>query len=414
MADAGPFAIVVFDPDGRGRSVGIADAPGEEDDGGFVHRDGLATVIHYVAELPEIDGARVALSSVSYGVTMAAGALVRYPDLPILFLIDREGPANRDDTGGCDAADTGHLKAHACDDETFWVEREAATFARSLQVPYQRLQSRADHVQPDLAHAVLMLANTTAQAYGGEGVAPWTRLNGLAPNRVYTEATLPELPPPGSPVVLDAVAYARELFELFGPVPSTGSGTGAPASAAAPLYFTTMTHMEGSFVDDRDYAVFDVHVAQLRYGLALANEYGAKFTVESEMPFARACATWGLNMMQEVLDLGHGVGTHADVGFNNPPPNVTVLTQELRHRKVLVDALVGQANNRGVSGAGGVNDWVLAANQAGFGYVDGVVGMHYLAMPLAARPDASRTIEYIRTTTFHDPAPVDFATRPEV
>jgi hypothetical protein len=129
------------------------------------------------------------------------------------------------------------------------------------------------------------------------------------------------------------------------------------------------------------------------------------------MPFARACAKYGVNMMDEVLDLGHGVGTHADIGFNNPPPNVSVLAQELRQRKALVDALVGAGHNRGVSGAGGVNDWVLAAHQAGFAYVDGVVGMHYLAMPLAARPDASWTDSYIRDEAYHEPAPVGFPAR---
>jgi hypothetical protein len=179
----------------------------------------------------------------------------------------------------------------------------------------------------------------------------------------------------------------------------------------APLFLTTMTHMEGGHTDDRERQAFDNHVAQLRYGLALANEYGAKLTVESEMPFARACAKWDLNMLQEVIDLGHGVGTHADVGYNNPPPNWTALAQELQQRKALVDALVGPEHNRGVSGAGGVNDWVLAAHQAGFLYVDGVVGMHYMAMPMEARPDTEWTDTYIREFSYHDPAPVDFVDR---
>ena len=79
-----------------------------------------------------------------------------------------------------------------------------------------------------------------------------------------------------------------------------------------------MTHMEGGFKDDQEQAAFLLHVEQLRYGLALANEYGAKFTVESEMPFTRACQTWEVNAMQEVLNLGHGVGTHCDIGFGGP------------------------------------------------------------------------------------------------
>jgi len=73
----------------------------------------------------------------------------------------------------------------------------------------------------------------------------------------------------------------------------------------------------------------------------------------------------------------------------------------LRENKELVDALVGAENNRGCSGAGGVNDWALAAHLAGFEYLDGIVGMHYLSMPLSNRPDASWTDDYILDEAFH-------------
>jgi len=183
-------------------------------------------------------------------------------------------------------------------------------------------------------------------------------------------------------------------------------GADSPSGEEAPLYLTTMTHMEASFQDDRNEDVFRIHVEQLRYGLNLANEYGAKLTVESEMPFARACDKWGLNAMQELLDAGHGVGTHCDVGFQHTPSSVEELAQLYRERKVLVDALVGPENNRGFSGGGSEQDWVLAAQQAGFVYKDGGVGMLYLSMPLENRPSPEWTDEYIRSEGFHDPAPV--------
>jgi len=122
MADNG-FAIVVFDPDGRGRSEGV------DDDNGHLQQDGLAAVIEYAATLPEVDGSRIGLVSYSYGVPMAAGALARYPNLPVLFFIDWEGPANRNDTGGYDEDHTGHLQGHPCDDENYWRQREASRFA---------------------------------------------------------------------------------------------------------------------------------------------------------------------------------------------------------------------------------------------------------------------------------------------
>jgi len=181
--------------------------------------------------------------------------------------------------------------------------------------------------------------------------------------------------------------------------------------ADAPLFMTTMTHMEQGFDDDTNQAVFLLHVDQLRYGMDLFDAYGARMTVESEQPFARANALWGLNIMAEIFDRGHGVGTHCDIGFREPRMPVEEFASLLRENKELVDALVGAEDNRGCSGAGGVNDWALAAHQAGFEYLDGIVGMHYLAMPLSSRPDPTWTDDYIIQEAFHVEAPVDLEDR---
>jgi pimeloyl-ACP methyl ester carboxylesterase len=208
IADEG-FAVVLFDADGRGYSEG------EEEQNGYVHQDGLAAVVEFAAALPEIDEGRFGVASWSFGVTMAAGALARYPDLPLRFLIDWEGPANRDDTGGCGEDHVGHLQGHPCDDEEFWREREASIFALGLQVPYLRLQSERDHAQPDNDHALLMIANATAERYGGHGRAPWTRLNDLRPNTVYGVEAPPPMIPEGTASMEDlVVGYAWELFAL--------------------------------------------------------------------------------------------------------------------------------------------------------------------------------------------------------
>lgn len=210
LADRG-FVVVVFDPDGRGESAGT------ENDNGNVHQDGLAAVIRFAATLTEVDPARVGLVSYSYGVTMATGALARHPDLGVLFYIDWEGPANRSDTGGCDADRLGHLQGRSCTDEAFWNEREASTFILSVDVPYQRLQSRVDHVQPDIEHALLLVANATAEVFGGHGRSPWTRLNDLPPNRVYTASNPPPLPAKDLNLQVAVGDYAVALLTLFAP-----------------------------------------------------------------------------------------------------------------------------------------------------------------------------------------------------
>jgi hypothetical protein len=179
----------------------------------------------------------------------------------------------------------------------------------------------------------------------------------------------------------------------------------------APLYLTTMTHMEHGFDDDTNQGVFEIHVQQLTYGMDLADEYGAILTIESEQPFAIANQTWDRNFMAEIMARGHGVGTHCDFGYHEELMTVEHYSLFFAENKALVDALVGSENNLGCSGGGGVNDWALAASLAGFKYIDGVVGMHYLAMPVENRPDATWTDEYILNIGFHMHAPVDLYQR---
>lgn len=182
-------------------------------------------------------------------------------------------------------------------------------------------------------------------------------------------------------------------------------------AARAPLYLTTMTHMESSFMDDRDRALYDRHLEQLTYGMDLADAYGAKLTIESEKPFARADAKYGVNFMSQILARGHGVGTHCDVGFKDPLMSSEQFAAKLRENKALVDALVGPENNLGCSGAGGVNDYVIGAHLAGFSYLNGIVSMHYLSMPLENRPSPQWTNEYIQRGHFHENAPLDLEAR---
>lgn len=56
LANTG-FTVVIFDPDGRGRSQG------SEDYDGFAHQDGLGAVINFTTGLPEVDKNRIGLIS---------------------------------------------------------------------------------------------------------------------------------------------------------------------------------------------------------------------------------------------------------------------------------------------------------------------------------------------------------------
>ncbi|NBD34988.1 MAG: hypothetical protein GVY30_03190 [Chloroflexi bacterium] len=199
------YTVIAFDADGRGRSGG------EESYNGFTHQDGLAAVIQFAANRPEVDAERIGLLSFSYGVTLGSGVLARYPELPIRFYIDWEGPADRRDTTiGCKPSPK--YDWPACDDDVAWAEREALTFISQIQAPYQRVQNQRDHVQPDVSHAVQMVNAAVS------GAAPWVRLNDYPPNQTYD----PDDPPamfsdPDKPDLDDLMLrYAEELFEISG------------------------------------------------------------------------------------------------------------------------------------------------------------------------------------------------------
>ncbi len=190
----------------------------------------------------------------------------------------------------------------------------------------------------------------------------------------------------------------------------TSTGTTTPKTKQ-PFVITTMTHMESAFTDDVNERAFTKHVADMRWAMDLFDEYGAKLTFESEQSFAKANTNWGLNILKEVVNRGHGVGTHADFGAGSGNKlTLDQLTADFVANKTLVDNLVGASNNQGVSGGTGPTDWVLAAAAAGFKYMDAVTGFGYLSMPVNARP-ADWTNSYILSTGYHDSIPPNLEDR---
>jgi pimeloyl-ACP methyl ester carboxylesterase len=166
--------VIIFDADGRGKSEGT------EDYNGYITQDGLAVVINVVTSLPGLDAKRYGLVSFSYGVTAATGTLARYPDLPIKFYIDWEGPVDRNyTTTGCGQNRAEGIQWQPCTDNAWWSEREAVNFIGSVRVPYQRVQSQTDHVQPNNNHAIDIVNAAVA------GDVPWVRLNEYPPDQTY-------------------------------------------------------------------------------------------------------------------------------------------------------------------------------------------------------------------------------------
>ena len=65
--------------------------------------------------------------------------------------------------------------------------REALTFIADLQIPYQRLQTEKDHVQPTNNHAIDIVNAAVA------GDVPWARLNDYPANESYNLENQPAM-----------------------------------------------------------------------------------------------------------------------------------------------------------------------------------------------------------------------------
>ncbi|RMD50984.1 hypothetical protein D6827_03080, partial [Candidatus Parcubacteria bacterium] len=176
-----------------------------------------------------------------------------------------------------------------------------------------------------------------------------------------------------------------------------------------PIYITTMTHYEGGW-KNIDKGFFDRIIERSEFFMDLADEYNAKLTFESEKPFAIACREYNRNFLKEIVERGHGVGTHFDYGFKNSTNDLNQYIKLAKKNKALIDKLVGKKNNLGISGGGTSLDWVTGMYKAGFSYADGIVGVHYLSMPESARP-AGWDDDYIYETGYHYEAPLNLNDR---
>lgn len=227
--DLGVIAVD-FAPQGRVTRNGV------DDYNGPIHQGDLKALIEFCAGLDFVDQDEIGLVSFSYGVVMATGTLAKNPDLPVAFLIDWEGPScpGRDFQEGIErdspwvdqmyryidreneyGGDWTQVTVHGGKlyDTSYWDDRDAGGFARSLPCAYQRIQADVDHVQGrDKFHMIRIINAVT------ESTNQWTRLNRNAPGVVYTEDDLSSTqfhqPQRGPAFVTLIVGYIEEmLFE---------------------------------------------------------------------------------------------------------------------------------------------------------------------------------------------------------
>jgi len=342
-ADLG-LIVIHFDPDGRGLSTNDGTYT-VEDYCGYIQQDGLHEILLYLSNLPEVQSDNIGVSTNSYGITMGAGTLGRYPDSPpVKFLIDTEGPSDRSDT----AVPNGHVP-HDIADEEWWYEREPVNLINGFPGYYQRLQSVTDHAQPDNEHAIVLNNRATHGSYGGEGICTWTRVNSEtgftanSPNTVYSMQD----PPEWLPNEVDFTILKEEyLLELTAMPPLVTENPNEP-----PIQVIFDVHIEPMHVGP-DY---ETRRTEVNWLWETALQYGARLTLESNGEYMEYCLEYGHEAdFQQYLESGFDVGTHSHlVTYEGPhnwvqhsgPMSFGLVNQIIGDAEMFVDAVVGAENN---------------------------------------------------------------------
>jgi hypothetical protein len=206
------FALLHFDPDGRGRSGAYP-----EDYDGLVHQDGMHACLSLLAGRDYVDTSRLGIYTQSYGITMASGMVARHDEPRVKFLLDFEGPADRYQT----CVDSGGFVPVPPDSDAFWQEREAARFMKQVPCEYLRMQPEVDSnpMLVDNRHAIQLIDSATSVARGGAGISAWTRVNDSVMNpmnRIYTLSNPPAWIPTREELQnrVRVLLYLHELSDL--------------------------------------------------------------------------------------------------------------------------------------------------------------------------------------------------------
>ena len=166
------WVVMSFDPPGRGESWG------EEEYGGLEQQQALLAALRILCAHRAVDPTNVGILSISLGIGMACGAVAGASDRPLSWLVDWEGPSDREVITSGQTIMTPAL-GHSMSDDVYWHPREAVRHVGQLGCGYWRIQAQPDHAQAeDVRHASRMVA----AAAGGS--LPWFKLNHHPRNEV--------------------------------------------------------------------------------------------------------------------------------------------------------------------------------------------------------------------------------------
>jgi hypothetical protein len=208
LAEKG-IAVVLYNPPGQG--IGPLASSGQDGRGGYMSQDALAEVVRAVFTVDFFDKNNIGLCSEGTGLSDAAGALARYSDIKVRYLIDIEGPFdNLEMTGWTWSGITReaarpyvqrsylyyqHLPVaedNTDENAEWWPRREPKYFAAQMNITYyQRVQYTIDQIQPPeyYAHSLRMYESVLGSQ------VPHARFNHEAWDKPLPLARVPALIP---------------------------------------------------------------------------------------------------------------------------------------------------------------------------------------------------------------------------
>lgn len=152
---------------------------------------------------------------------------------------------------------------------------------------------------------------------------------------------------------------------------STPAPSAAHAADPHPLYLSISIHVEGHFEAVFDQATFEKHRDGILDISETAAEHGAIVSFEISPVFVDAIVKWNDPVLTQLLDDGHALGVHADIGGVGEPTRKE-LTKELKAQKAALEAVAGVEITH-LSGICSAGKWIEAAKRAGFRTITGVV-----------------------------------------
>ena len=163
--------------------------------------EALLAALEWLSQHRSVDPENLGVLSISLGIGMACGALASATEHGAKWLVDWEGPSDREIITSGQTIMTPAL-GHSMSDDVYWHPREAVRHVGDLPCGYWRVQAQPDHAQAeDVRHSIRMVEAANA------GTLPWFKLNHHPRNQL-----------PDSPKYFDGgrMAANRALLAVLG------------------------------------------------------------------------------------------------------------------------------------------------------------------------------------------------------